>query len=207
MNEKPYTDWVREILGEDIDLTKEKYGDQSTVFQIHASSGDYYLKIGQSLQKEYARLNWLQGKILVPEGVGFWQNDGEECLLMTAIQGRNLASLIKEWSPEKIVDKLVSALQDLHAVDIQDCPFGVLEKDSVLVHGDACLPNLLFDGENFAGYVDLGDLMIAHREVDFAAAIWSLEYNLGSGYGGLFLEKYGVKGVSDALVEKLRLKY
>ena len=49
--------------------------------------------------------------------------------------------------------------------------------------------------------------MVASPKVDFSAAIWSLQYNLGSGYGGMFLKKYGVENVSDEMVEKLRLKY
>lgn len=77
----------------------------------------------------------------------------------------------------------------------------------MLVHGDACLPNFIFQGEKFSGYIDLGDLMVAKPEIDFAAAIWSLQYNLGPGHGKRFLEKYGVQNVTDEMVEKLRLQY
>ena len=69
------------------------------------------------------------------------------------------------------------------------------------------MPNFIFQDDNFSGYIDLGNLTIGSLEVDFSAAIWSLQYNLGPGYGMMFLKKYGVNNITDELVEKLRLQY
>ncbi len=143
----------------------------------------------------------------VPKVLGSTTYDGEDVLLLSAIEGKNLAALSKEWSKEKVVDALIDALHKFHAVDIKECPFGAFKEGKVLVHGDACLPNFIFQGEEFSGYIDLGDLMVAKPQVDFAAAIWSLQYNLGPGYGKQFLQKYGVQDVTDEMVEKLRLSY
>jgi len=206
MLEQKFINWAEKQLG-NATVTKENYGDQSKVFKLHAASGNYFLKIGAGLEKECERLEWLNGKLPVPKVVGFTKIDDKDILLLSAIEGKNLAALSKEWPAEKVVDKLVKALHQFHAVDAKNCPFGSFGVGKVLVHGDACLPNFIFQDDNFSGYIDLGDLMIASPDVDFSAAIWSLQYNLGLGYGLMFLEKYGVKNVTDELVEKLRLRY
>jgi aminoglycoside phosphotransferase len=199
--------WAEEILKKKLTITKEEYGDQSKVFRLHAPNTNYFAKIGKGLEKERARLDWLAGKLPIPKVIGFATYDGEEILLLSAIEGKNLAALSKEWSKEKVVDKLVKALLKFHSVDATNCPFGTFKEGKVLVHGDACLPNFIFQEEEFSGYIDLGDLMVAKPDVDFAAAIWSLQYNLGPGYGKQFLQKYGAQDVADEMVEKLRLQY
>ena len=207
MTEQKFINWAKEQLNGVADVVKEDYGDQSKVFKLHTTNGNYFLKIGTGLEKEHERLKWLQGKLLVPKVIGFTKIDNKDTLLLSAIEGKNLAALSKEWPPEKVVEKLAKVLLKFHATDAKNCPFGKFESGKVLIHGDACLPNFIFQDDNFSGYIDLGDLMVANREVDFSAAIWSLQYNLGSGYGGMFLENYGVENVTDEMVEKLRLKY
>ena len=207
MTEQKFINWAKEQLGGVADVVKEDYGDQSKVFKLHTASGNYFLKIGTKLEKERERLEWLNGKLPVPKVVGFTKIDDKDALLLSAIEGKNLAALSKEWPPEKVAEKLAKVLLQFHAVDAKNCPFGKFESGKVLIHGDACLPNFIFQDDNFSGYIDLGDLMVANREVDFSAAVWSLQYNLGAGYGGMFLEKYGVENVTDEMVEKLRLKY
>ena len=69
------------------------------------------------------------------------------------------------------------------------------------------LSNFIFQNDNFSGYIDLGDMRIDSPEVDLAAVVWSLQYNLGSGHGLNFLKKYGLKNATEELVEKLRLQY
>ncbi len=202
-----YIDWARGLLGKNINVIKERHGDQSDVYRLQTSDKSYYLKIGENLDNEHARLIWLQDKLPVPKVIGFVKLSQNSAILTTAVNGKNLAVLAKEWKPEEIVDKLAIALKQVHSASMHDCPFGVNGDGKVLVHGDACLPNFIFDGDNFSGYVDLGDLMIAYPEIDLAASIWSLQYNLGRGYGILFLKKYGIKNANDEMVEKLLLKY
>ena len=207
MTEQKFINWAKEQLHGVADVVKEDYGDQSKVFKLHAASGNYFLKIGTGLEKEHDRLEWLNSKLPVPKVIGFTKIDDKDGLLLSAIEGKNLAALSKEWPPEKVVEKLTEVLLKFHAVDAKNCPFGKFESGKVLIHGDACLPNFIFQDNNFSGYIDLGDLMVANPDVDFSAVIWSLQYNLGAGYGGMFLKKYGVQNVTDELVEKLRLKY
>jgi aminoglycoside phosphotransferase len=206
MNEELRT-WAEEVLKEKITVTKEEYGDQSTVFRLHAPDARYFVKIGTGLDKERARLNWLAGKVLVPTVIGFTKHADEDVLLMSAIEGKNLAALRNEWPGEKVVDKIVDALHAFHALSAKDCPFGTFEEGKVVVHGDACLPNFIFHEDELAGYIDLGGSTVAYPQVDLAAAVWSLQYNLGPGYGKLLLQKYGVSDVTDEMVEELRLQF
>lgn len=75
-------------------------------------------------------------------------------------------------------------------------------EDLVVTHGDACLPNLLLDGEYLSGFVDVGRLGLADRHADVALAWRSLTRNLGPEMAGHFLDIYG-----RALVDAGRLKY
>lgn len=66
-------------------------------------------------------------------------------------------------------------------------------EDLVVCHGDYCLPNILIEDGRATGYVDLGELGVADRWWDLAAATWSLTWNLGPGFENLFLAEYGAR--------------
>lgn len=202
-----FINWAKRELGNVLEINKESHGDQSDVYRLRASYGIFFLKISKKLSKERERLIWLQGKLPVPEVKAFITIGDSDALLLTAIQGVNLALLAKEWPPEKVAKRLATVLQVFHAVDPSECLFGKPESGKVLVHGDACLPNFIFEGDMFSGYIDLGDMGVGDKEVDLAAGVWSLQYNLGKGYGALFLEQYGLDNVTEDVVEGLRLRY
>jgi aminoglycoside phosphotransferase len=44
-------------------------------------------------------------------------------------------------------------------------------------------------------------------EVDLSAAVWSLQYNLGPGYGRGFLKAFGRPDATDRDVDRLRAVY
>jgi kanamycin kinase len=205
--EQEFIDWAHKKLGSIAAITKEPYGDQSNVYHLQVPNGDYFLKIGKELSKERERLEWLENKLPVPKVIGFTTIENKDALLLSAIEGKNLAKLCKEWSADQVADSLADALRRFHSADTQNCPFGNPGPDKVLIHGDACLPNIVFQGDELAGYIDLGDMTIGNPEVDFAAAIWSLQYNLGPGHGLEFLKRYGVRDATEAVVERLRLQY
>lgn len=207
MIEQKYIHWAKKQLNGVSDVTREAYGDQSKVFKLRATDGNYFLKIGTKLEKEREKLEWLNNTLPVPQVVGFTKIGDEEALLLSAIDGKNLAVLSKEWIPEKVVNSLVVVLRRFHAVNTADWPFGNPDQKGVLVHGDACLPNFIFQGDNFSGYIDLGDARVANPEVDFSAVVWSLQHNLGNGYGKMFLRKCGMNNVTDSMVEEMRLNY
>lgn len=207
---KNIIDWVKKQLKEDVTVSKEVHGDRSDVFRLSTSNGNYFLKIGKvgdSFANEHERLVWLNGKLPAPKAIIYKNIDDHDILLLSEVKGKNLKVLSKEWPAEKVVTKLAEVIRAFHKIDITDCPFGIAEDENVLIHGDASLPNFIFEGDNFSGYIDLGDMAIGNKETDFAAAIWSLQYNLGKGYGKMFLEKYGITDATEETVEKLRLKY
>jgi kanamycin kinase len=208
MIEQKFIDWAKKQLKETVVIEKEEHGDQSTVFKLSASQENYFLKIGTGLEKELERLRWLDGKLLpIPRAIDFIHIEDTDALLLSAIEGTNLAKLCKNWSGDKVVDKLSEALHKFHNTEINDCPFGNLGENKVLIHGDACLPNFIFQDDSLSGYIDLGDMRVDYPEIDLCAAVWSLQYNLGSGYGLKFLQKYGIEEASEKLVEKLILRY
>ena len=165
----------------------------------------FFLKFGPRLQREYERLRWLEGRLPTPCPIGFTSEGGADALLMSAVVGDSLASLSTSLSPQAVIARLAMALRDLHATPAADWPFG--GEGGVLVHGDACLPNFLFMGDHLSGYIDVGDMALADPEIDLAAAVWSLQYNMGSGHGLAFLREYGVVGATEDEVERLRLSY
>jgi kanamycin kinase len=79
-------------------------------------------------------------------------------------------------------------------------------EDLVVCHGDYCLPNILVEHGVATGFVDLGELGVADRWWDLAVASWSVTWNLGPGYEGLFLREYGAEPDPDRL-EFYRLLY
>ena len=78
-----------------------------------------------------------------------------------------------------------------------------LLENHTLIHGDACLPNVMLDGWRFSGLIDLGNGGRADRHIDLFWGAWTLSYNLGSdAYRQYFFDAYGRELVDD---ERLRI--
>ena len=61
-----------------------------------------------------------------------------------------------------------------------------------LIHGDFCLPNIIFDNWRFSGYIDLGNGGIADRHIDLYWGAWTLNFNLKTDkYRERFFDAYG----------------
>lgn len=204
-----FINWAKDLISNDATVNKEHHGDEGVVYKIDSKGGNYFLKIkiNSTFSKERERLVWFQGKLPVPRVVNFTDKDGAGAMLLTALEGKNLAALCKEWPVEKIIDKLADALHQFHKTDTQGWPFDKTDSKKILVHGDACLPNFIFNSDLFSGYIDLADAKLADPEIDLAAAIWSLQYNLGPGHGSEFLKKYGYHNTTEDMAEKLHLQY
>jgi aminoglycoside phosphotransferase len=202
--------WACEqIGGSAIDAEPAGRGDNAATYRLcRNGTAVAYLKVGGGdLSRERDRLVWLAGRVSAPSVVAFAEGP-EQWLLTGALRGLDLSRPEHTDDPSRLVGLLASALRRLHALDAADCPFvGDGAPRGVIVHGDACLPNVLFDGATFAGFVDLGELRIGDPAVDLAAALWSLDLNVGPGYGGSLLRAYGWPDVDDGTVERLRRAY
>ncbi len=113
---------------------------------------------------------------------------------------------------ESIAKKLETAAHHVktHQVDMEDwdrefnhfeSPESLLEylilhqpiEDRVFSHGDYCLPNMIYDGHQLKGMIDLGRAGVSSKWQDISLAVRSLEYNLGTDqYTSLFFEKLGM---------------
>jgi aminoglycoside phosphotransferase len=202
--------WARTVLGRP-GLTAEgaDRGDAATTYRLSADGTvAAYLKVGSGgLAGERDRLTWLGDRVPVHGVLGFAAADGQEWLLTAPLRGADLSQPVHTARPHRLVRLLASALRRFHAIDPGGCPFGVPADGAVVVHGDACLPNVVFAGTDFGGYLDVGAAGLGSPEVDLAAAVWSLDHNLGPGFGGELLRRYGWPQDDPATVERLRRSY
>ena len=81
--------------------------------------------------------------------------------------------------------------------------YRTLECEDVVIHGDFCLPNVLYDENiNPTGFVDLGGSGRGDRHFDLFWGVWSLGYNLlTNDYAEIFLESYGRDVISQERLE------
>ncbi len=76
----------------------------------------------------------------------------------------------------------------LHEIMLAEPP----EEDLVVIHGDYCMPNVLFGEDlNFAGFIDIGRAGVADWHSDVALATRSIIRNLGKSFVEPFYERYG----------------
>jgi kanamycin kinase len=99
---------------------------------------------------------------------------------------------------QEIASLVGQAMRKFHCVPIVDCPFRhpvvgpTTKEDEVLVHGDYCLPNVLFEADP-CHYLDVGEAGVGDRYIDIIAGIWSLRHNYGKGSVENLLKEYGLQ--------------
>lgn len=138
--------WTRITVGESM----------SDIFRLDRSGrAVLYLKIAPRAQRmellrEKKRLDWLQGRLPVPNFVGYETDDRNEYLLLTPLPGRHVADLAVEEPNEKIVQLLATGLRAIHAIPIHDCPFDMTLNREIERARENVL-NGLVDAADFAG--------------------------------------------------------
>jgi aminoglycoside 3'-phosphotransferase II len=78
-------------------------------------------------------------------------------------------------------------------------------EDIVVVHGDACLPNIILDGGRFSGFVDCDRLGRSDSYQDLALACRSISTNLGPEWVEPFIRAYGMTSFDDGRARFYRL--
>lgn len=197
---------------------------------------DRVLKIqpcGETIRRQRDMMNWLRGKLPVPEVLAYREEDRQAYLLMSRCAGEMACAERYMRDPAEQTRLLARALQMLWAVDVTGCPsdcgldrklaeaaynvshglvdvddcqpgtFGangfadpaaLLEwlqahrpvEESVLSHGDFCLPNVLFREGEVSGFLDLDHCGIGDRWCDIAILHRSLANNYGGRYGNSY---------------------
>jgi aminoglycoside phosphotransferase len=178
-----------------------------TVWRLAGPNGAVYVKRAAALAGERDRLEWLQGRLPVPEMVGFFQAAGDDWLMTREVPGVPLYHRSVGWAPSRVARVLGGILRTIHATDATDCPFGARKRGHVLVHGDYCLPNVLVTNGVLTGLIDVGQTGLGDPRQDLAAGVWSLQYNFGPGQGRDFLDAYGAPPMTDREIERLRRQY
>lgn len=101
------------------------------VFRLDADGAGepgLYLKISTSdasdLRLERDRLNWLRGKLPLPEVRFFEDGVDRQIMLMTAIPGLpSFDARFEAAHAPRVIELLADGLRRIHALDIGDCPF------------------------------------------------------------------------------------
>lgn len=95
---------------------------------LFSFDNDLVLKVEQKTiesDSEYRMMNWLQGKLPVPEIVSFHTDGKSNYLLMTKLQGKMACDTDILADGEKMARLLAKGLKRLWQVDIEGCPRSV----------------------------------------------------------------------------------
>ena len=233
--------WTRITIGESPADTFRLDGAEQPALYLKVSPKSHRMELLQ----EKERLDWLQGRLPVPEAIGYEANERNEYLLLTALPGRDAASLTGDEPDKNVVELLANGLRMVHEVPLDECPFNMMldkeiekagynvvnglvdeadfddirmgltaaevfdellrkrlaEEDLVFTHGDYCLPNIMIDGEDVAGFVDWGRAGVADRYKDISLVVRSLKRNTGEDLTTMFFEAYGITSPDAEKVE------
>jgi len=125
------------------------------VVKIKTQDGIFYLKSTQenfsnttySVRREKEVVEWLNGKLPIPQIIDAGIESGREFLIMSELKGKRMDKFIRK--PEVYVTHLVNAIKQLQAVDITNCPFN----SSI----DIRLAELKYLLDNGLASIDTGD--------------------------------------------------
>lgn len=114
---------------------------------------NFYLKTAPippefSLLPEKQRLEWLQGKLPVPELLYFGCDESREYLLTAEINGLPASEPIFQEDMARLVEVLATGLRLLHSLPIADCPFD-RTLNAVLVEAEQRVQAGLVDESDF----------------------------------------------------------
>lgn len=97
-------------------------------FLLKGSINNQYLKIQpnnsiENLYQEKEKLEWLQGKLSVPEVLYHDTDEVNEYLLITEIKGINASDKSNKANLSLLIEQLALGLKTIHSLSIESCPF------------------------------------------------------------------------------------
>ena len=103
---------------------------------------------------------------------------------------------------ESVLMNLYIILTKAEAMNIINKDIHLLKADT-LIHGDACLPNIIQEKGRFTSFIDFNMAGVGDKHIDIYWAIKSLQINLKTeDYTDLFLDMYGRDNINE---ERLRV--
>lgn len=75
------------------------------------------------VKNDYERLNWLSGRIAVPEILAYEETETYQFLLMSEIAGIFPFHDDLDWSAQARIEFLAKAAHEFHSIPIESCPF------------------------------------------------------------------------------------
>lgn len=99
----------------------------SQVIRINKNKEIYFLKISKKgmLKSEYEKLNWLKGKLKVPEIILYDYSDDNEYLITESIEGNMVCSEKFVSNPNLGLKIIAEAFKNIENVNIENCPINV----------------------------------------------------------------------------------
>ncbi|MFC0472225.1 APH(3') family aminoglycoside O-phosphotransferase [Halalkalibacter kiskunsagensis] len=125
----------------------------SMTFLLKGSTYNHYLKIQpnnsvENLYHEKEKIEWLQGKLSVPEVLYYDKDEVNEYLLVTEIKGINASDKSYEANIHLLMELLALGLKTLHRLSIENCPFNQ-KLDIKIEEAKRRVENGLVDEEDF----------------------------------------------------------
>lgn len=101
---------------------------EASTFLLKKENQSLYLKTQaanaiEPLQIEQEKMEWLEGKLAVPEVLYYGQDEKREYLLMTEIKGIDASDSAHITNIPLVIKQLAQGLREIHSIFVEHCPF------------------------------------------------------------------------------------
>ena len=114
---------VKEFIKDATKIEEITIGCNSKVYKIRKKSKVFYLKVANHLSEESMKLDYLQGKLSVPEKVFYEKYNGKSYILTKEVKGEMLCSEHFKQNPELGINVIIEAFNEIYNIDYSDCTF------------------------------------------------------------------------------------
>lgn len=185
-----------------------------TMTTLYSTHG-YYIKYAEkgALKKD-AELGKLFENIGMGVEVVHYISEDKDYLVTKEAVGEDALAPRYLDDPERLCVALAEAMKYLHRRPIENVPVSLCMdiyatgenadklKQDTFIHGDFCLPNIIFDDWKLSTFIDTGLAGVGDKHIDLYWCLWSLNYNLKTDkYTDYFLEQYGKEKVDMELLK------
>lgn len=197
INLEKYPEGLWEFLKES-EVYDSSSSEEANIIYIKKDKG-YFLKQAEKgkLKHEATMAEYFNKKGLTTKVLAYISNE-KDYLLTEKVEGCDCLAQIYLENPKRLCEVIAESLLSLHRTDFLNCKYFAPENlkkllsNNALIHGDACLPNIILNNWKFSGYIDLDCAGIGNIHFDIYWVLWSLKYNLKiEKYNEYFIDAYG----------------